>query len=171
MIAATHDKLDADALGTVARRLASRINKPKRSVEPKSLLDALHALLDGSDAESRETRLTLQMHLARVSERLVAGLPAIEDDPMLSTAEAAQMIGCSRPYVAMLIDQDQLLGGTKSAGGHRKVPKSSVETWIDAHKVQGSADYRKAARESGMYQIPEISYVKAGTKRRKREYA
>mgnify|MGYP000135480354 CR=1 FL=1 len=170
MIAATQEKYDADLLGGVARRLASRINKPKKSVEPKSILAALHALLDGADSESREARLALQMHIAQVAERLVAGLPAVESDPMLSTEDAAQMMGCSRPYVAMLIDQDQLPGATKTAGGHRKVPQSSVKAWIAAHKVGGSADYRAAARDAGMYDVPETAYVRAA-KRGKREHA
>ncbi len=170
MIASAHDKSNADLLTNVARHLASRINKPKKSVEAKSLLAALHALLDGADSESREARLDLQMHIAQVAERLVAGLPAAESDPMLSTEEAAKMMGCSRPYVAMLIDQDQLPGSTKTAGGHRKVPKSSVKAWIESHKVSGSTDYRAAARAAGMYDIPERSYVKAA-KRGKREHA
>lgn len=168
MIAATHEKPGADLLGNVASRLASRINKPKRSIETKALLAALHALLDGASAESREARLALQMHLAQVSENLVAGLPVAGNDPMLSTEEAAQMMECSRPYVAMLIDQDQLPGATKTAGGHRKVPKSSVEAWIESHKVSGSANYRAAGQDSGMYDIPESKYVRAAAKRGKR---
>lgn len=171
MIASTHDESDADLLGGVARRLALRINKPKKSVESKSILAALHALLDGADSESSKARLALQMHIAQVAERLVAGLPVVESDPMLSTEEAAQMMDCSRPYVAMLIDQDQLPGATKTAGGHRKVPQSSVKSWVAAHKVSGSADYRAAARAAGMYDIPESVYVKAASKRSKRERA
>lgn len=164
------DKSGQDLLGTVASRLASRINKPKtkQSVDAKSLLAALHALLDGLDQESRDARLALQMHLAQVNYRLLAGLSAAADNPLLSTEEAARMIGCSRPYVAMLIDQGQLPGAEKSAGGHRKVPKSSVLAWIESHKVQGSTDYRDAAQKAGMYQVPESAYVKSAAKRRKR---
>ena len=43
---------------------------------------------------------------------------------LIGTAQAAQMLGYSRPYVAMLIDQNQLKGATVSAGGHRRVSRT-----------------------------------------------
>lgn len=172
-MAAAHDKSDQDSLGPLASRLASLLNtqKPKKSVDAKSLLTALHALLDGSEAESGNARLALGMHLAQVNHRLLAVLPAVTDDPMLSTEQAARMIGCSRPYVAMLIDQGQLAGAAKSAGGHRKVPTSSVLAWIESHRTEGSADYREAARDAGMYQVQESAYVKAASRSGKRRRA
>jgi hypothetical protein len=36
-----------------------------------------------------------------------------------------QLLGYSRPYVAMLIDQDKLKGATVSDGGHRRANLST----------------------------------------------
>ena len=83
---------------------------------------------------------------------------------MLSTEEAAQLMHCSRPYVAMLIDAEKLAGGVKSRGGHRKVPRSAVLQWIKAAEAESSGDknYRKAAADADMYSIPDEVYVKGG---------
>lgn len=92
---------------------------------------------------------------------------------MLSTEEAAQLMGCNRPYVAMLIDAEKLAGGVTSKGGHRKVPKSSVLQWIEATKAAkdaaaGDKDYRKAAVDAGMYLIPDAEYVKVAKRSSRR---
>jgi excisionase family DNA binding protein len=43
-----------------------------------------------------------------------------------ATAQAAELLGYSRPYVAMLIDQNKLTGVTVSAGGHRRVSRAGI---------------------------------------------
>ena len=45
---------------------------------------------------------------------------------LISTAQAAELLGYSRPYVAMLIDQNKLKGAIVSAGGHRIMVRSTV---------------------------------------------
>lgn len=54
-----------------------------------------------------------------------------------STAQAAELLGYNRPYVAMLIDQNKLKGATVSAGGHRRVSRAAVLDWKDKHQVTG----------------------------------
>jgi len=84
-------------------------------------------------------------------------------DRMLSTEQAAQIIGRSRPYVAMLIDSGKLLGAQTTAGGHRRVPESSVKAWM-AHNPPDSeatkkAHYRRAGIQTGLYNLPEAALV------------
>lgn len=133
------------------------------------LARALHELLDGDDDSARALRLNMQIHLARVSNAGGAS-PAVDDVDMLSTEEAAKLMKCSRPHVAMLIDAGKLAGGVKSRGGHRRVPKQSVLEWVRAtQEAAGSdKDYRKAAAEAGMYAVPDEVYVAAARKSRRR---
>ena len=159
-----------DPLLALAKALAGRMRKLK-PVNTTTLLQALHDALDGSDAAARQARTVMQLHLVRVSDRLLAGGPvaADEGDPMLTTENAAQLMKCSRPYVAMLIDRGELPGAVKSGGGHRRVPRSSVLAWIEAHETRNSTDYRAAAKAAGMYEIPEKVYLSvAGGAKRKR---
>lgn len=50
-------------------------------------------------------------------------------DNFIGTAQAAELLGYSRPYVAMLIDQKKLMGATVSAGGLRRVSRAAVLAW------------------------------------------
>lgn len=164
------DSAGNDPLLALAKALAGRIRKLK-PVNTTTLLQALHDALDGPDAAARQARTIMQLHLVRVSDRLLAGGPVAphEDDPMLTTENAAQLMQCSRPYVAMLVDRGQLPGAVKSGGGHRRVPRSSVLAWIEAHETRDSTDYRAAAKVAGMYEIPEKIYISvAGGAKRKR---
>lgn len=68
-------------------------------------------------------------------------------DDLISTAEAAELLGYSRPYVAMLIDQQQLEGATQSPGGHRRVPRASVLAWKAKHQVQSSGALRTSSSD------------------------
>lgn len=80
---------------------------------------------------------------------------------MLTTEEAAKLMGRSRPWVAMLIDSNELAGAAVSRGGHRKVPKSSVLDWLARNKPEGSADYRKAGHEAEIYEVDDAAVAKA----------
>ena len=94
-----------------------------------------------------------------------------DDTDLLTTEQAAQLMGHSRPYVAMLIDANKLKGGSVSEVGHRRVPRSSVLAWIKkANKKNkaGDANYRAAALEAGMYDIPEVQVVRIIAKGKRR---
>ncbi len=147
----------ADSLACVAEGLATRIPSIKGRVP--EVVRALHEILDGADKGSIEARTNVQMHLVQVSNELLSGVPSKEK--MLSTEQAALMMKRSRPYVAMLVDRNRLPGAVKTEGGHRKIPQSSVLAWIRDTPPAGStdADYKGAAMESGMYDIPEETYV------------
>lgn len=152
-----------DALVAAGSSLAKKLTTLGQPIQPNILTSALHEILDGQDEMTKALRLAIQIHLARVSN----GSGSVKDakgdnEEMLGTEAAAQLMNCSRPYVAMLIDAEKLAGGVKSPGGHRKVPKSSVLQWIAATKAKpvGDKNYRKAAADAGMYLVADELYVK-----------
>ena len=62
----------------------------------------------------------------------------------------------------MLVDSGELPGAEVPRGGHRKVPKSAVLGWLERNKKrQGSADYRKAGRDAGIYEVDDALVAKA----------
>ncbi|WP_266004317.1 excisionase family DNA-binding protein [Paucibacter sp. PLA-PC-4] len=149
-------------------RLVEKLAAMGQPAKPGIMARALHELLDGQDDNAKELRLAMQIHLARVSNETIGKPAQAGGVEMLSTEEAAKLMDCSRPYVAMLIDADKLEGGVKSKGGHRKVPKASVLKWIEAAKAAaGDKDYRKAAADAQMYSIPDDAYVKAAKRSRR----
>lgn len=153
-----------DTWATIGSRLAEKLDAWGQPLTSHQIARALHDLLDGQDQSARELRTAVQIHLAIVASESVASdvVPEGRNVEMLSTEQAAQLMGCSRPYVAMLIDAEKLAGGITSKGGHRKVPKSSVLQWIaDKSARPTDEDYRKAAADTGMYSIPDAEYVKA----------
>jgi excisionase family DNA binding protein len=80
---------------------------------------------------------------------------------LISTAQAAQLLGYSRPYVAMLIDQNKFKGATVSTGGHRRVPRAAVVAWQVKHQVTRKADdLRTAGQKTGTYKSTEAGVVR-----------
>lgn len=154
----------SDPLLAMGSTLAEKLAALGQPAESTVLARALHELLDGQDDATKALRVAMQIHLARVSNESGTNRPSdAESEDMLSTEEAARLMDCSRPYVAMLIDAEKLAGAVKSKGGHRKVPKASVLQWIESAKraATGDKDYRKAAADAGLYSVPDEIYVKA----------
>jgi excisionase family DNA binding protein len=80
---------------------------------------------------------------------------------LISTAQAAELLGYSRPYVAMLIDQNKLKGDTVSAGGHRRVSRAAVLDWKAMDQVTGkAADLRTEGQKAGVYKSTEADVVR-----------
>jgi excisionase family DNA binding protein len=144
---------------------------------PNQVASALHQVLEATTAQSRSARLLLIRHLVDIESQTVGieipKQPVAAQD-LISTAQAAELLGYSRPYVAMLIDQNQLKGATVSTGGHRRVPRATVLDWKAKHQVtEKSADVRTALRTEGQkigaYKSTEadaLRRVKALTKKR-----
>ena len=131
----------------------------------EDVLSEIGAALTIPTPASHQLRLGLIEEMARLEREIggsatsVAAMPGSEDR-MVSTAEAAEILGYSRPHVAMLVDHGKLTGATVSAGGHRRIPLSTV--WVYRDSQQGrDANYKEAARKSGMYDIPEATYLQA----------
>ena len=156
--------LKADPLGQLASGLASRLAR-KTAIDSRAILRALHETLDGADEASRNARLCAQLHLASVADSLMGARAPARTDRMLSTVEAAEIMACSRPYVAMLIDSGKLAGATKTSGGHRKVSLASVEAWIASREPSPDKDYREAGKAAGIYGVEEAAVMKAARRK------
>jgi excisionase family DNA binding protein len=149
-----------DMLSQVADLLAEKI--PKGALDKQALTKALHEVLDACDEHGRAARRQIQMHIWEVNERLAYERAVEPKNRLLSTEQAARMMKRSRPHVAMLIDTGELEGASTTPKGHRRVPESSVQAWLIKHgqaTSPGSSDYKAAAREAGMYDIAELTYI------------
>lgn len=153
-----------DIWGVLARLVKSKEPDLEKG-EIDAVIQAIRSTLEGSGALESLVRRNLQHHLVDLNAPSPVSSPSMIEPRMLTTEEAAQMMGRSRPYVAMLIDAGKLVGATKSPKGHRKVPESSVKSWMDDHppmeRSASHSDYRMAALEAGMYDIPEASYIES----------
>lgn len=142
----------ADAIGAMTGTLSAQV------------ANALHQVLEATTPASRSTRLQLIRHLVDIESQSVGiDLPksvAAAND-LISTAQAAELLGYSRPYVAMLIDQNKLQGATVSAGGHRRVSRAAVLDWKAKHQVASkAANLRAQGQESGIYKSTEADAVR-----------
>jgi excisionase family DNA binding protein len=155
--------LKKDPVAALARALSSRLRAARLPVcSMDEMAAVLKTLLDGDDEASRKLRLAMSIHLVEVANRSARKDPG-QSDPMLTTEEAAKLMGRSRPWVVMLIDSNELEGAVVSQGGHRKVPKSSVLQWMARNNTEADfgADYRKAGHEAGIYEIGDAEVIKA----------
>ncbi len=150
-----HDPLGplADAIGSITGAASVQVAK------------ALHQVLEATTPQSRSVRLQLIRHLADIESQTVGiempKMVAATTHDLISTAQAAELLGYSRPYVAMLIDQNKLKGATVSAGGHRRVSRAAVLDWKAKHQVTGKAvDLRAEGQKVGAYKSPEADVVR-----------
>lgn len=153
-----------DALTDIAQQLVLRM--PALAPESTTAIaQALHDLLSGNDEISRNRRFAMQHFLAETAERHDSALQVSE--AMLKVDVAAELMRSNKPYVAMLIDHKLLAGAIVTEDGQRLVPESSVRAWIADRDAKASqADYRAAAAEAGMYDIPEELYIESDLHRR-----
>lgn len=151
----------ADAIGSMTGTLSGQV------------ANALHQVLEATTPQSRSARLQLIRHLVDIESQSVGiEMPksVVAANDLISTAQAAELLGYSRPYVAMLIDQNKLKGATVSAGGHRRVSRASVLDWKTKHQVTAkAADLRTEGQKTGVYKSAEadvLRRVKALSKNR-----
>ncbi len=142
----------ADAIGSMTGAVSEQV------------ANALHQVLEAATPASRSARLQLIRHLVDIESQSVgiempkSVAPANE---LISTAQAAELLGYSRPYVAMLIDQNKLKDATVSAGGHRRVSRAAVLDWKAEHQVTGKAtDLRTEGQKAGAYKSTEADVVR-----------
>jgi len=142
----------AEAIGSITGALSDQV------------ATALHQVLEATTPQSRSARLMLIRHLVDIESQTV-GIeipePLIASTDLISTAQAAELLGYSRPYVAMLIDQNLLQGATVSAGGHRRVSRAAVLAWKTKHQVTArSSSLRAEGQKAGVYQTPEAEAMR-----------
>lgn len=159
-----------DPLAPLAEAIGSTLggSAANEKVASKNLslqvADALHQVLEATTEQGRNTRLLLMRHLLDI-ESQVAGIESpttiATGNDLISTAQAAQLLGYSRPYVAMLIDQNKLKGATVSAGGHRRVSRAAVLAWKAKHQVSSEpANLRAEGQRIGAYKSAEADVVR-----------
>lgn len=115
------------------------------------------AALTVSTSQARRLRWKLIQELANVElrRRGQGGVSTAhgEHDQMLTVTRAAQVLGCSRPHVSMLLSEGRLQGAVMSPRGDWRIPRTSV---LARKKASGGdADYKRAASEAGMYFIAQ----------------
>jgi len=153
----------AKAIGSRLTRTTVK-NQDAAATLLSQVTTALHQVLEAHTPQSRSTRMLLIRHLVDI-ETVQAGItappkPAAATE-LIGTAQAAALLGYSRPYVAMLIDQNQLEGATVSAGGHRRVPRESVLAWKEKHRSANKAtDMRAEGKRIGVYKSSEAEAVR-----------
>jgi excisionase family DNA binding protein len=132
----------------------------------------LHQVLDGNDTQALRARTHLQQHLLLLSQQEIGRQDQDTADrstaaSMLTTQEAAALMGCSRPHVAMLIDTGCLDGAVRTPKGHRRVPLASVQQWLLEHPTvpPGTDTYRQAGQEAGIYAVSVADSAKAAARR------
>ena len=151
----------ADAIGSLTGTVSDQV------------ANALHQVLEATTPASRSARLQLIRHLVDIESQSVGvamPTPADAANDLISTAQAAELLGYSRPYVAMLIDQNQITGATVSTGGHRRVSRAAVLDWKARQQVTGkAANLRTEGQRVGAYKSTEadaLRRVKALAKNR-----
>jgi len=142
----------ADAIGSMTGAVSEQV------------ANALHQVLEATTPQSRSARLQLIRHLVDIESQTVGiEIPKMvaSTNDLISTAQAAELLGYSRPYIAMLIDQNKLEGATVSAGGHRRVSRAAVLDWKAKHQVTGNAaDLRTEGQKAGAYKSTEADVIR-----------
>lgn len=153
----------AEAIGMLLAPVTRRKSLTSATLSSQ-VADALHRVLAAKTPQSSGVRLRLIRHLAELeSQQADIDMPAARStmDDHISTAQAAEILGYSRPYVAMLIDQHKLKGATVSAGGHRRVSRAAVLAWREEHQVSGKkVDLRTTGQKLGAYKSTEADVVR-----------
>ena len=151
----------ANAIGGLI--LAEPRTKQSSVAIARKVTHAMHAFFDAKDAQGRKARVLLMRHLIEIEAqeaKLVADAEPSAND-FISTTEAARLLGFSRPYVSMLVDQGQIAGAILSTGGHRRVPRAAILALQQkqAHD-QAAPSMQQDGQESGAYDTPEATVVR-----------
>lgn len=99
------------------------------------------ALTDESSAGT-QLRMELVAALATVEATVDhAGRHGHASDgtELLTTAEVAAALGMSRPYVSMLCDQGLLGEVSRSQGGHRRIRRDAVTSYLQRQRLAAGA--------------------------------
>lgn len=106
-------------------------------VEPVMLVVERHVKLSKSIHDLIVRDLVDVLSRGAVQWRSVGQQPApvLPDDLLLTTEQAAQLVGVSRPYMAKLIDSGAV-ELHQMVGNQRRVLRSSVARWQGAERVR-----------------------------------
>ena len=123
--------------------------------------DTLHKLLlENADARKGVLHYIAESQAPATELDMVNAGEQAKSEKYISTEEAANILDCSRPYVAMLCDEGEIKGVTKTRGGHRRIPLSAILELKQEQDNLPDANYKKAHAEMGLYDIPEETFLK-----------
>jgi excisionase family DNA binding protein len=176
-----------DPLATIAQAIHAGLFTDKvlpaiRRQEASPAKTVYTILREVLHSQGRSVRLQLMQHLLEIESAqtgvvLTQSTTGKSGADLISTEDAAKLLGMSRPYVAMLIDQGQIQGAIKTIGGHRRIARSAVLVWKNQHqnaplsKPERFALLRTQGVEDGIYATPEkkalsrIQALRKGTHR------
>lgn len=69
---------------------------------------------------------SILVRLTPASQLALPPAAAVAED-LLSTQEAADLLGVSRPYVVKLVEEGRFTGVVLTASGHRRIPRADVD--------------------------------------------
>ena len=82
------------------------------------------------------------------------------EDKLISTAEAAAILDCGIPHIAMLCEAGEIEGVKTDAEGARHIPLAAIQK-LKQQQVETTGEERKQAQtEMGLYEIPEETFLK-----------
>lgn len=128
----------------------------------RKISQALHHSLEENSLDGRCIRLLLLKYLVDVEARSCSpnsNTTQSGADALISTTEAAKILGYSRPYVVMLLDQQQLPVATISSGGHRRVSRAAVMEWKRQQSV-GATSLRTSDHAADFYATSEADVTR-----------
>ena len=138
---------------------------PKRAEMQKELAVALDAVLvdeffvrlidDGAPARQRRAALMALLSAAEFPGTKFSVIADDNDDELLTSEQAAELLHVSRTHVNKLMDSGVLRNVLKTEGGHRRVPRASVvayKTQSKARQAKGMERMTEASRRLGLYE-------------------
>lgn len=118
--------------------------------------DALHRALDiaGDEVEVSVSRQTAEW-LARIVDARSHGQRVVvtHGHAEVTPAEAAALLGVSRPQVRKFMDEGKL--GFRMVGAHHRIPIESVEafkSWAQERHHSGMEDLSRLQNELGLFE-------------------
>ncbi len=90
----------------------------------------------------------LRPYLRQLVEAALRGssLVLVSTDKLLTTTQAARLLGVSRPYLVRLLDEGKI--GYEMVGSHRRVPVSEVLKYREQRRQKREMDLRELQRLS-----------------------
>lgn len=166
--------VDMEDTGPGALRRSERVPERLRRRVNELVARALEESLSARTAEGHRLRMAivgclacLEMDEANADEVTAdrTGRDALAaEDPLLTTAQVAELLQMSRPYVAMLCDTGKLGEVTMTEGKHRRIRRSAVEAFLaaQASDIPSTESPRQAGAAAGLYERDDAEYVEAG---------
>ncbi len=130
------------------------------------------AALLGPDGETVPLPLEAFNVLVEVAHAMRAGkaITVAPVDQSLTTQEAANFLGISRPTLVKLLESGEIAFERPAAGRHRRVRLQDVVAYQDRRRVQRRAaldELTREAAEAGLYET-DVDYASALSAARKR---